>query len=132
MASTENAVGLLTPVTRVLIVDDDPSIRDVMGDFLELLGCAVQTAVNGQEALDQVVGRAPHLVLLDYMMPVMNGREFGLELRRRPEYGALPVVLMSAAADADQVCEDIGARACLRKPFDMDELADIVHEIAGQ
>ena len=117
---------------RVLVVDDDASIRDVVGDFLELLGCTVQAAANGREALDQVSASRPDLVLLDYMMPVMDGKTFGLEVRRHPQHAGLPIVLMSASPDSEEVCEAIGARACLRKPFDIDELAQLVHAIAGQ
>jgi CheY-like chemotaxis protein len=116
----------------VLVVDDDPSIRDVVGDFLELLGWSVQTAANGKEALDQVSAGGLDLVLLDYMMPVMNGKIFGLEVRKEPRHARLPIVLMSAAPEADEVCEAIGARACLRKPFDIDELAEIVSAVGGQ
>jgi CheY-like chemotaxis protein len=121
---------VLAPATRVLVVDDDPFIRDVVGDVLELIGCAVQTAANGKEALERVAATRPDVILLDYMMPIMDGRAFGLELRRQPEYARLPIVLMSAAPDADQVCQAIGARACLRKPFDIDELAAVVQDIA--
>ena len=124
--------GSLVPLTRVLIVDDDQAIRDVVGDLLELLGCAVHTATNGLEALDRVKQARPDVVLLDYMMPIMDGQAFGLELRRQPDYSGLPVVLMSASPDADQVCAAIGARACLRKPFDIDELAQVVQTIVGQ
>lgn len=113
-------------------MDDDPSIRDLVGDFMELLGWMVQTAANGQEALERVNTGPPDLVLLDYMMPVMNGRTFGLEVRKHPHHSTLPIVLMSAAPNADEVCEAIGARACLRKPFNIDELAEIVHHIADQ
>ena len=121
---------MLAQLKRVLVVDDDPSIRDVVGDVLELLGCAVHTAANGKEALEQVATALPHVILLDYMMPIMDGLAFGLELRRQPEYVGLPIVLMSAAPDADEVCQAIGARACLRKPFDIDELADVVQAVA--
>jgi CheY-like chemotaxis protein len=117
---------------RVLIVDDDPSIRDVVGDFLELLGCTIDTAANGQEALEQVAAVPPDLVLLDYMMPIMDGKAFGLQVRTQPRHAGLPIVLMSASPDSDAVCEAIGARACLRKPFDIDELAEIVHRVTGQ
>ena len=117
---------------RVLVVDDDPSIRDVIGDLLELLGCRIQTAANGKEALEHVATGPPDLVLLDYMMPVMDGRAFGLEVRKQPHHAGLPIVLMTAAPDAEEVCAAIGARACLRKPFDINELAETVQQIAGQ
>jgi CheY-like chemotaxis protein len=120
------------PAAEVLVVDDDASIRDVVGDFLELLGCSVRTAANGKEALEHVTAGQLDLILLDYMMPVMNGRTFGLEVRKEPRHAGLAIVLMSASPDAEEVCAAIGAQACLRKPFDMDELAKIVDSIAGQ
>jgi CheY-like chemotaxis protein len=120
------------PSTAVLVVDDDPTIRHVVGDFLELLGCSVETAANGLEALDRIDTGRLDLVLLDYMMPVMNGRTFGLEVRKDHRHAGLAIVLMSAAPEAEEVCEAIGARACLRKPFDLEELAEIVEVIAGQ
>jgi CheY-like chemotaxis protein len=92
----------------------------------------VQTAANGKEALERVGAGRLDLVLLDYMMPVMNGRTFGLEVRKEPRHARLAIVLMSAAPDAEEVCEAIGARACLRKPFNLDDLAEIVETIAGQ
>ena len=113
----------------MLVVDDDPSIRDVVGDFLELLGWSVQTAANGKEALEQVSAGGLDLVLLDYMMPVMNGKIFGLEVRKEPRHARLPIVLMSAAPEAAQVSGEIGAQALLRKPFDLDELARVVEQL---
>ena len=126
-----SAVGLLAPATRVLLVDDDPTMREVIGDLLELLGCAVDVATNGKEALEQVARARPHLILLDYVMPVMDGKAFGLALRGEPGYADLPIVLMSAAPQADDVCDAIGARACLCKPFDLDELEEIVQDAGG-
>jgi len=111
------------------VVDDDQSIREIVADVLELLGCAVHEAANGEEALEQVAATSPHVILLDYMMPIMDGRSFGLALRNHPQQAGLPIVLMSAAREAEEVCHAIGARACLRKPFDIDELAEIVQDI---
>jgi CheY-like chemotaxis protein len=119
-------------MTRVLLVEDDPAVRDVVADFLELLGCAVNTAANGKQALDHVARARPDLILLDYLMPVMDGRAFGVAVRRETGQADVPIVLISGSPKADEVCDAIGATACLRKPFDMDELAEIVEALARQ
>jgi Response regulator receiver domain len=64
-------------MTSVLVVEDDSAVRSLLRDFLELLGCAVQLATNGREALEHLQQTRPDLVLLDFMMPVMDGRAFG-------------------------------------------------------
>ena len=110
-------------MTRVLVVEDDPTVRGVLADFLDLLGCAVQLATNGGEALDQLQQTRPDLILLDFMMPVMDGRAFGAAVRGDGRAVDLPIVLMSAAPEAAQVRREIRAQALLRKPFDLDELA---------
>src|SRR3982751_6430509 len=115
--------------TRVLVVEDDSAIRALLRDFLELLGCAVQLAANGREALEHLQQTRPDLVLLDFMMPVMDGRAFGSVVRRNGPTADLPIVLMSAAPEAAQVSGEIGAKALLRKPFDLDEVARVVEQL---
>jgi CheY-like chemotaxis protein len=115
--------------TRVLVVEDDSAIRSLLRDFLELLGCAVQLAANGREALEHLQQVRPDLVLLDLMMPVMDGRAFGTALRRDGRTLDLPIVLMSAAPEAARVSGEIRAQALLRKPFDLDELARVVEQL---
>src|SRR5262249_6405268 len=82
----------------VLLVDDDPDLLDVTSFVLENEGIVVETARNGQEALALLrAGRLPRLVLLDLMMPVMNGWEFLAEVAKDPELDAIPVVVLTAA-----------------------------------
>jgi CheY-like chemotaxis protein len=113
-------------MTSVLVVEDDSAVRALIRDFLELLGCAVQLAANGREALEHLQHRRPDLILLDFMMPVMDGRAFGTAVRRDGRTGDLPIVLMSAAPEAAQVSREIRAQGLLHKPFDLDELARVV------
>ena len=115
--------------TRVLVVEDDSAIRSLLRDVLELLGCAVQLAANGREALEHLQQVRPDLVLLDFMMPVMDGRAFGLAVRGDGRTVDLPIVLMSAAPEAAQVSGEIRAQGLLRKPFDLDELARVVEQL---
>jgi CheY-like chemotaxis protein len=89
----------------VLVVDDDPAIREAVRDVLEAAGMRVATARDGAEALERVLAEPPSLVLLDMRMPVMDGWHFSRALRERGL--ALPVVVMTAAADARRRAEEI-------------------------
>jgi CheY-like chemotaxis protein len=107
----------------VLIVDDDPDLLDVTSFVLENEGIVVETARNGQEALTLLrAGRLPGLVLLDLMMPVMNGWEFLAEVAKDPELDAIPVVVLTAAERR----EVPGAAAVLAKPMDLVALLRVV------
>ncbi|HET6380841.1 MAG TPA: response regulator [candidate division Zixibacteria bacterium] len=108
----------------ILVVDDDPAIRDAVRDVLEMEGLPVETAADGSEALVKITARAPRLVLLDMRMPGLDGWGFARELRAAGI--ELPVVVMTAAADARRWAEEIGAVAVMAKPFGVGELMDVV------
>jgi CheY-like chemotaxis protein len=110
----------------ILLVEDDPGIRDTLADCLVAERYRVTPARNGAEALEQVRGGLrPDLVLLDLVMPVMGGAEFLERLRADGAAGDVPVVLMTAAARG--FGEEIPAvGAVLAKPFDLDALLDLV------
>jgi CheY-like chemotaxis protein len=119
---------------RVLVVDDDDVIRQLICVNLELEGFQVHTAVDGQDALEQVKTIRPHVVTLDIMMPRLDGWEAATRLRADPETADIRVILLSARAqDADLRRGDrIGVDAYLTKPFDPDELIDTVRRLANQ
>ena len=105
----------------VLIVDDDPNLLEVTSFVIESEGMAVETAKNGEEALALLrAGRLPGLVLLDLMMPVMNGWEFLDEVAKDPLLKVLPVVVLTAAEHAqvprgvEVLCKPVELRALLR------------------
>jgi PAS domain S-box-containing protein len=81
---------------RVLVVEDDPATRELLRRYLEAEGWAVDEAENGEAGLAAVRRRLPTLVLLDLMMPVMDGCQFAAELRKNPDWGAIPVVVITA------------------------------------
>jgi CheY-like chemotaxis protein len=81
---------------HVLVVEDEPSIRHMVRRFLEREGWTVREACNGQEGLDAVNENEPGLILLDLMMPVMNGFGFLRELRKNQSWRKIPVVIMTA------------------------------------
>ena len=80
----------------VLLVEDDPATREVMARTLEKAGWSVTGAGNGREALDRLVQGNPQLILLDLMMPVMDGFDFLLEMRANPEWQDIPVIVLTA------------------------------------
>lgn len=114
----------------VLVVDDDPDLREVVRIMLHLSGYDVRCARNGREALMAVAEKAPAVVLLDMRMPVMNGWECARELRAR--YGrSIPIVVLTAAEHARATVRDLGGvDDVLAKPFDMDALLDVVARFA--
>jgi CheY-like chemotaxis protein len=119
---------------RVLVVDDDDVIRQLICVNLELEGFQVHVAVDGQDALDRVKQVRPHVVTLDIMMPRLDGWETATRLRADPETADIRVILLSARAqEADLRRGDrIGVDAYLTKPFDPDELIDTVRRLAAQ
>jgi CheY-like chemotaxis protein len=113
-----------TSSQRVLVVDDDPSIQLALTIFLESEGYLVQTAANGEEALEKMAQSRPSVVLLDMRMPIMDGWDFARIIRERGIN--VPVISMTAAQDAARWAAEIQAVAYVSKPF---ELASILSAI---
>lgn len=110
-----------TEVKRVLLVDDDPDILDALAAVLEP-SYAVCVANNGQAALEVLANTPVDVIVLDWMMPVMDGGAFLKELRSQNT--TLPVLLASAGRDVAQKCRDSGANDFLCKPFDVHALEE--------
>ena len=103
--------------SRVLVVEDDEDVRDLLKTLLGVLGHEVREATNGEEALTILrEGWRPDLIVLDLMMPVMNGWAFRSEQRRIEGAGDIPVIVLSARRNDG----DIEAAEVLPKPFDLD------------
>ena len=117
---------------RVLVVDDDAVIRQLICVNLELEGFEVHTAEDGQDALDKVRDVDPVVVTLDIMMPRLDGWETAARLRNDPETAHVKVILLSARAqEADlRRGHGIGVDQYLTKPFDPDELVQAVRRLA--
>jgi len=105
----------------VLVVDDDPDILEAIADILETEGYRVARARHGGEALARVAEERPSLILLDLMMPVMDGPAFAAALRSQEGGDRIPVVVISADGNAERA-ERVQAQAFLAKPFDIDAL----------
>ena len=109
----------------VLIVEDDNDTREMLGRFLELEGYTVETAENGKRALERLgSGVGACVILLDLMMPVMDGWQFRQEQIRDASLADIPVIVVSAAGR--ERLEKIHANAYLSKPVDLDELLGCV------
>jgi DNA-binding response OmpR family regulator len=119
-------------VNHILIVDDDPAIRDVVADILRMSDYRVKTACNGAEALDNIRNDRPAAVLLDLMMPVMDGWEFLRQYTCETCVAPVPVVIMSAARDASAVARELGAHAFLGKPFEIETILAVVGSVARE
>lgn len=118
---------------RVLVVDDDDVIRQLITVNLELEGFEVVPAVDGQDALDKAKDADVQVATLDVMMPRMDGWEAATRLRADPDTSHIKIVLLSARAqEVDlQRGEKIGVDAYLTKPFDPDELIDTVRRLVA-
>jgi len=119
----------------ILIVDDDPGIREALQDVLELEGYDVESLENGKAALESLLRRAdrnaslPRLILLDLMMPVMTGWQFLDSLRADARFREVPVLVFSAAGDRQ--VDLPRATALIRKPVEVDELLAAVAKHLG-
>jgi CheY-like chemotaxis protein len=113
----------------VLVVDDDPDILEAICDILEAEGYDVARARHGEEALLRVEVRRPAVILLDLMMPVMDGVAFAQALRLRPALRDIPIVVISADGNPQRAAS-VGATGYLAKPFDIEALLAQVAGIA--
>ena len=111
-------------VRRVVIADDDADILDILTFNLESSGYAVLVAKDGEEARDLVLATLPDLVVLDVMMPKMDGLEVLAALKAHPRTRAIPVVMLTAKSSDNDLWAgwDAGADYYITKPFDLEEL----------
>jgi DNA-binding response OmpR family regulator len=114
----------------ILIVEDDPLIRENLQEALQSEGYLALTAENGQVALDLVTMRPPQLILLDLRMPMMDGWAFVRALRERGS--TVPIIVMTAERNGRMWAEQLAAAAYLAKPYDLDELLALVERCRGQ
>jgi CheY-like chemotaxis protein len=106
----------------ILLVEDDADIRQTIGEVLEEEGYLVTTASDGREALEKLEsGPLPHLIVLDLMMPGMDGVQFRAEQIKRRACAAIPLLVLSADTHTHELARDLGAE-CLRKPVDLADL----------
>jgi CheY-like chemotaxis protein len=110
----------------ILVVDDDPDILEALSEILEAEGFEIRRARNGKEALERLEPDQPQLILLDLMMPVMDGWEFAQRMRQKPVYSSIPIIVLSADRNVGSKAQDIGAVGHLAKPFELNDLLEMV------
>lgn len=115
----------------VLVVDDDADFRRLLKLWLNANGYDVSEAPNGLEALRVMSRSKPCLILLDLMMPVLDGRGFRAQQLRNPQLAGIPVLCVSAAHEAENVARELGTAGCITKPIEMDSLVDRVRKFCG-
>ncbi len=120
---------ILTKTHDVLVVEDDRELREAVGSILQEEGCSVRSASNGAEALTLLRGQErPCIILLDLMMPVMNGWQFLEQRKSDVALEEIPVVVMSAYLDMPGfAAPHLPVEATLKKPLDLDRLLDLVN-----
>ncbi|MEV4562847.1 response regulator [Nonomuraea sp. NPDC049419] len=118
---------------KVLVVDDDEVIRQLIAVNLDLEGFEVVTATDGQDCLDRVLDVMPDVITLDVMMPFLDGWTTAQRLRTDDATRHIKVVLITARAQDDDKARGrgIGVDAYLTKPFDPAELIEVVRDLAG-
>ena len=116
----------------ILVVDDELGSAEVLSLILEEEGYRAFCAVNGRQALIQARDVVPDLVIVDYMMPLMNGAEFSRELRADPQFTDTKIILNSGLPESAIREQFDGYDAFLRKPFKVETLLDLVQRFIGR
>jgi CheY-like chemotaxis protein len=116
---------------RVLVVEDEGTLRGFLVEALGDEGYDVRAAEHGREALEALAHWQPNVIVLDLMMPVMDGWTFRREQRARGLALGVPLVLLSAVADLDSQSAQLGASAVISKPFDLGAFLDTIDDLTG-
>ncbi len=124
--------GTMATEAYVLVVDDDPAIRGLVADALRAEGYSVDLAAHGREALEAMRARRPSTVVLDLMMPVMDGFSFLEACQNEQLCDNVPIVVISAVFEALERIQAAPIQAYMAKPFDLDDLIQTVALHAGR
>jgi CheY-like chemotaxis protein len=117
----------VSPPRPVLIVEDDADLREMMAQLLTLEGYQIETVANGREALEYLNDAPrPDVILLDLMMPIMDGWEFRRRQQDDPALADVPVIVLTALDQAQARASDLNGVDFLKKPLDFDRLLELV------
>ncbi len=119
---------------KILLADDEEDVKIVLKMYLETKDFEVVTAYDGLDAIDQARREKPDVILLDIMMPVLDGFEVCRRLKADPDTQNIPVIMVSAASHAESVQKGIkvGAADYIVKPFDPEALEKLINKVIGQ
>jgi CheY-like chemotaxis protein len=118
---------------KIFVIEDDESIRENLRELLESAGYSVEIARNGREAISKlsISSQLPFLIILDLMMPIMDGYQFRQEQGIDPKLALIPVVITTAGGNIESKVLKLGAKAYLKKPFDIDSVLNTVKVFAS-
>ena len=116
---------------KVLIVEDHPGMRELLGRIVEPMGYVPVTASEGEEGVEKAIAEKPSLILLDMMMPIMDGWEVARRLRANPETKEIPILATTALSRPDDLnaCLEAGCNAYIVKPFGVRDLQRKIREL---
>ena len=117
---------------RILLADDDPRVLQVVSRFLDLEGYEMAIVADGEAAVAAATTDPPDLVILDIMMPGIDGLEACRQIRAHAATADMPILMFSALSDEAQAAQDAGADGLLPKPFTLPTLAEAVHTFFAQ
>jgi CheY-like chemotaxis protein len=119
-------------MAKILVVEDIPDTRQMMVDLLENLGHVVSQARDGVEGVRVAITDRPDLILLDLMMPTASGDSALSFMRGTPDLSSIPIIVVSAHPDVEQIATQLGANAWLAKPVMYDELRRCINKVLSQ
>lgn len=119
---------------KILFIEDEPEQIMVMKVRLEASGYAFISAMDGEEGIEKARGEKPDLILLDLILPKMNGYEVAKRLRGDPNTCDIPIIVVTAsgAEKLEEKCRAVGADVCIRKPYDAAEVLQKIRERIGE
>ena len=109
-------------MTRILIVEDEHAVAEVLEEFLDTLGFQTETVPDGQQAVDRAQQQPPDLIIMDLMMPRLTGGEAARLLKQDPQTAEIPILAISSVDDVHQFADVLAVDAVLPKPFDLADL----------
>ena len=132
MTQSRSDPAPLSPAPRILIAEDHPDSRDALRALLEAFGYQTAVAVNGREAIELALAEKPDLILMDIMMPELDGFEATRILRDHDQTRTIPIIAVTAMEGAHQLALQAGASDFLRKPIDTRILLDKIRQLLGR
>lgn len=117
-------------MTKILIIDDETTLRETVAEFCAVLGYEVAQAVDGFDGLEKVQLESPDLILCDLMMPNMDGHAF-IKKHFFSKYAYIPIVLMTAEIEFEDELNHVklGVKGCIKKPFNFSDLHEIIKSV---
>ena len=111
-------------MTRLVLADDDPNVTGVVARYLTFQGFEVRTVANGAEAVDVVLADPPDLLLIDIMMPEVDGLEAVRRIRSEASLASLPILVFSALSEKSDEVVAAGADGLITKPYNLPDLVE--------